>query len=154
MVRISLTEAPQGLLPMLLQIENYIHESGIDHKLLKLVKFRVSQMNHCAYCLDMHYKEALHLGEEPFRLAGLSAWREMPFYSEQERAVLAFAEALTTLDHKEDMDKLHESLLQYFNKAEIGYLTATVFMINGWNRLVRSFGTPAGTYKVPQHQTA
>lgn len=154
MVRISQTEAPQGMLGKLLDIEHYIHESGIDPKLLKLLKFRVSQMNSCAYCLDMHYKEATHLGEDPIRLASVSAWREMPFYSDQERAMLEFAESLTTLDHHDDIDGIHENMLKYFTKEEIGYLTLAVMMINGWNRLVRAFGTPAGTYKVPQKQTA
>ena len=92
MERISHKDLPQGFFQSVLQVQNYIDNSGLDPKLQKLIKFRVSQINSCAFCLDMHFKEALELGETPLRLFSLDAWRETPYYTPEEKAALAFAE--------------------------------------------------------------
>src|ERR1700755_2437925 len=112
--RISFQEAPRGFLDGLLKISGFIHSSDLDPKLLHLLEFRVSQINGCAYCLDMHYKDAIHLGETEQRLYSLPAWRECPYYSPAERAALAFAEALTTACETDDA--IYETLAAHFTK--------------------------------------
>lgn len=148
MERISQKDLPDGLLQSMLQVQHYVDHSGLDHRLQGLIRFRVSQINNCAYCLDMHYKEALELGEKPLRLISLDAWRETPYYSPAEQAALAFAETLTHLPSEERSDTIHDELSKYFSKQEIALLTLTIAQINSWNRLVRSFGTVPGNYQV------
>lgn len=150
MERISFSDVPAGLTQVMLQVQHYVDHCGLDAKLLELLRFRVSQINSCAYCLDMHYKEATHAGEEPLRLLSVSAWRETPYYSAAEQAALAFAETLTHMAGEENSDAIHNELQKYFSKAEIANLTLAVTQINSWNRLVRSFGTVPGKYKVKQ----
>lgn len=148
MERITYKDVPAGLTQALLQVQQYVDNSGLDHKLLELLRFRVSQINSCAYCLDMHYKEAIHAGEDPVRLISVSAWRETPYYSEAEQAALAFAETLTHMHAEEHSDDIHKDLEKHFSKAEIAHLTLAIIQINSWNRLTRSFGTVPGKYKV------
>lgn len=148
MERISQRDLPDGLLQSMLQVQNYVDHAGLDQKLQELIRFRVSQINNCAYCLDMHYKEAMELGEKPLRLISLDAWRETPYYSPKEQAVLAFAEVLTHMPGEQHSDTIHDELSKYFSKQEIALLTLTVVQINSWNRLVRSFGTVPGNYQV------
>ena len=158
MERISSNDAPQGMLQVVLNVENYISKSEMDEKMLDLLRVRVSQINSCAYCLDMHYKEAIHAGETEKRLYSLPAWRETNFYTPKEQAALAFAETLTRLPAEENSDHIHDELKKYFSKQEIAYLTLAVAQINLWNRVVRSFGSTPGSYKVkekvPQHEMA
>ena len=148
MERITFQEAPEGLYPAMAKLQEYVSNCGIDRKLLELINFRISQIISCAYCLDMHYKEAIAAGETPLRLISLSAWRETPYYTPEEQAVLAFAETLTHLPAEENSDNIHEELKKYFTKDEIANLTAAVVVINSWNRIVRSFGPVPGNYKV------
>lgn len=148
MERISQEDIPAGLYQSLLQVQNYINNSGIDETLLTLIKFRASLINNCAYCIDMHYKEGIHHGETPLRLISLQAWRETPYYTEKEQAVLEFTEVLTKMPADENSDHIHDKLNKYFSKQEIANLTLAVIQINSWNRLVRSFGTIPGKYKV------
>ena len=148
MERISQRDLPDGLLQSMLQVQNYVDHAGLDQKLQELIRFRVSQINNCAYCLDMHYKEAMELGEKPLRLISLDAWRETPYYSPKEQAALAFAEVLTHMPGEQHSDTIHDELSKYFSKQEIALLTLTVVQINSWNRLVRSFGTVPGNYQV------
>ena len=150
MERITYKDVPAGLTQVMLQVQHYVDNSGLDLKLLELLRFRISQINSCAYCLDMHYKEAMHAGEDPLRLISVSAWRETPYYSEAEQAALTFAETLTHMPAEEHSDDIHEELSKYFSKAEIANLTAAIITINMWNRLVRSFGTTPGKYKVKE----
>jgi AhpD family alkylhydroperoxidase len=150
MERISQRDLPEGLLQSMLQVQNYIDNSGLDPKLQELLRFRVSQINNCAYCLDMHYKEALELGETPLRLFSLDAWRETPYYSPKEQAALAFAEILTHMPSEKHSDTIHDELSKYFSKKEIALLTLMIAQINSWNRLTRSFGTVPGNYQVKQ----
>ena len=154
MERISLNDTPQGMREVLLNVEQYIARSGMDKKLLNLLKIRASQINSCAYCLDMHSKEAIHAGETEKRLYALSAWRETSYYSEKERAALAFAETLTRLPEEQSSDHIHDELSKYFSKEEIAYLTLCIAQINTWNRVVRSFGPVPGTYTVREKARA
>lgn len=154
MERILFSELPDGMYQLMANVETYIAASGLDHKLVELLKFRVSQINSCAYCIDMHYKEAVHHGETPQRLYSVSAWRETPYYTPREQAALAFAETLTHLPAEESSEHIHDELGKYFSKAEIAYLTLTIAQINTWNRLVRSFGAIPGNYKVREVASA
>lgn len=128
------------------QVEAYISQCGLDKRLLELMRMRVSQINGCAYCIDMHYKEAIHAGESALKIISVSAWKEAPYYSEKERAVLAFAESLTLMHKEYDMDALHREMGSFFSKHEIANLSLAVAQINSWNRLMKSFGTVAGNY--------
>jgi AhpD family alkylhydroperoxidase len=148
--RIEFADATKGILDGMFKTEMYLHKSGLDLKLLELIKYRVSQINGCAYCLDMHHKEAIALGETEQRLHSVSAWRECPYYTDKERAVLAYAEAVTNLHQHGLTDELFENLSQHFSKAEIADLTLAVANINSWNRLNISFRTVPGGYKVGQ----
>src|SRR5687768_3035383 len=154
MERISQRELPQELIQTMMQVQQYIDHSGLDIKLLELVRMRVSQINSCAYCLDMHFKEGIEAGETPLRLISVSAWRETPYYSPKEQAVLAFAETLTRMPEEHHSDQIHEELDKYFSKEEIAKLTLAVVQINSWNRLTRSFGTIPGNYQVKQKVAA
>lgn len=154
MERISHAEWPEGMYQLMANVETYIAASGLDQKLVKLLKFRVSQINSCAYCLDMHYKEAIHVGETPLRLYSVSAWRETPYYTPKEQAALAFAETLTHLPAEEHSDHIHDELNKYFSKKEIAHLTLVIVQINSWNRFVRSFGPVPGNYQVREKAVA
>src|SRR5690606_32175082 len=113
MERISGNELPQGLMQALLQVEKYIDHSGLDKQLLELMRMRVSQINSCAYCLDMHFKEGIAAGETSLRLISVSAWRETNYYSPKEQAVLAFAEELTRLEPEKHSDHIHDELKKH-----------------------------------------
>lgn len=152
MERISFNEAPAGMVQLLTNVEAYIAKSGLDKKLISLLKFRASQINSCAYCLDMHSKEAIQAGETPQRLYSVSAWRETPYFSPKEQAALAFAETLTRLPQEQHSDHIHDELNKYFSKQEIAYLTLVIAQINLWNRMVRSFGPLPGNYKVKERE--
>lgn len=149
--RISFQDVSTGLMDGLMKSEMYLKRSGLDLKLIELMKYRVSQINGCAYCLDMHHKEAIHMGETELRLYSLAVWRECPYYSEKERAVLAFAEALTQVSQQDIDDALFETLVQHFSKAQIADLTLAVAQINTWNRINRVFRPIPGNYKVNQY---
>ena len=127
-------------------LEAYVRGSGLEHGLLELVKTRTSQINGCAFCLDMHTQDARAAGETEQRLYALNAWREAPFYTERERAALAWAEAVTTLDGHVP-DAVYEEVCPHFSDKELADLTWAVVAINGWNRLNVALRTPAGTYK-------
>ena len=131
-----------------------LSQSGLEKGLLDLVYFRVSQINGCAYCLDMHSKDLRADGESEQRLYGLEAWRESPFYSDRERAALAWAEAVTTLSGKEVPDDVYDQARAQFSEAELVNLTLAVITINGWNRLNIAFRTTPGTYEVGMSFTA
>ncbi|MGH7666800.1 MAG: carboxymuconolactone decarboxylase family protein [Candidatus Dormibacteria bacterium] len=119
---------------------------GLEAKLVELVKLRASQLNGCAYCLDMHSKDALAIGEGEQRLNVLPAWREAPFYSARERAALAWCESLTLLPERGAADEVYDELAQHFSAEEIVALTLEVVAINGWNRLAVGLRSPVGDY--------
>lgn len=155
MERISQKDLPEGFMQSLLQVQHYVDNSGLDPKLQDLVRFRVSQINNCAYCLDMHFKESTEHGETPLRLISLDAWRETPYYSPKEQAALEFAELLTHLPAEKSSENIHDELSKHFSKKEIALLTLTITQINTWNRMTRSFGTTPGNYQVrPKMKTA
>ncbi|PSJ64832.1 carboxymuconolactone decarboxylase family protein [Kumtagia ephedrae] len=131
-------KAPE-LMKAMVGLETAVKESGFDHMLLHLVKLRASQINGCAYCVDMHVKEARRDGETEQRLHLISAWRESPLYSERERAALEWTEALTLLPQSRADDAFYEPLKQHFSDEEIVQLTMLIVAINGWNRLAVGF---------------
>jgi AhpD family alkylhydroperoxidase len=132
-------------------LERYVRGSGVEPSLLELVKLRASQINGCAYCIDMHWKDARARGESEQRLYGLMAWRESPYYTERERAALAWTEAVTLIADSHVPDELYEEVRQYFNETELANLTFALVAINGWNRLAISFRTEPGTYQSTRH---
>ena len=132
----------------LLKTEKYINESSLDMQLLELVRLRVSQINGCAYCVDMHHKELQHLGETDLRLSSLCVWEETPYFSEKERGVLAFTDQLTQKGREQIGDQMFNALLNYFNKEEISYLTLAICQINTWTRLMKTFKFTPGKYEV------
>ncbi|MDR8391392.1 carboxymuconolactone decarboxylase family protein [Aliifodinibius sp. S!AR15-10] len=150
--RISYQDIQPELMKGINNIEHQLKKSGLDLKLLELVKYRVSQINGCAYCLDMHHKELIEMGEEELRLHSLPAWRECPFYSDKERAVLAFAEAVTKADSTEIEDRFFEPLAEFYSKPEIAALTVAVTQINTWNRINKVFRPTPGNYTVGQFE--
>ena len=119
----------------------------------KLVRMRASQINGCAYCLDMHSKDARAAGETEQRLYCLPAWRETPFYSERERAALAWTEAVTSITEGHVPDTVFEQARKHFSEEEIEWLTLAVVTINGWNRFAISFRAVPGSYQPPTRST-
>lgn len=138
--------APDALKGML-EIETYVAASGLERSLYELVKTRASQLNGCAYCLDMHTKDARKAGETEQRLYALSAWRETPFYTDRERAGLEWTESLTLISENDVPDSLYEAVRKHFSEEELVALTMAIVAINAWNRLAISFRTVPGTYE-------
>ncbi|TAM95388.1 MAG: carboxymuconolactone decarboxylase family protein [Chitinophagaceae bacterium] len=128
------------------QLQNAVDKSSLDPKLQELIKLRSSQINGCAYCLDMHSKDAVAIGENPQRIYVLDAWREAPFYSDKEKAALAWCEALTLISETGAPDNVYEELHKYFNEKEIMELTFAIITINSWNRLAIGLRQDVGDY--------
>ena len=141
--------APEGA-TILARLEAYIRTTDIEPVLRELVKLRASQINGCAYCIDMHTKDARNEGESEQRLYGLIAWRETPFYSERERVALAWTEAVTKIGENHVSDEIYNQARMHFSEKELVDLTFAVIAINSWNRLAISFQTPPGSY-LPDH---
>ena len=132
--RISLRTAAPDFLRAMFALDEAA-SAGLDPGIRELVKLRASQINHCAFCVDKHYRDARALGEPEHRLATLSVWRETPFFTARERAALALAEAVTTLDHGEVPDEVYDEASRYFDAAELPQLIAMCVTINAWNRI-------------------
>lgn len=130
----------------MINLQKVVNQSKLDPKLLMLVVTRASQLNGCAYCLDMHTKDALAIGEDPQRLYVLSAWREVPFYSKKERAALAWTESLTLISQTGAPDDVYAELEKQFSSKEIMELTFAIVAINGWNRLGVGLRSEVGGY--------
>lgn len=130
------------------QLQGYVNTSGLDRKLLELVKTRASQINGCAYCIDMHTKDARAHGETEQRLYALNAWRETPFYTDKERAALAWTESLTLVSENHVPDAVYEEVKPHFPEKDLVDLTLAIVAINGWNRIVIGFRVEPGTYQV------
>ena len=140
-----------GLGQAMLALQHQVETSGLEHSLIELVKLRTSQINGCAYCLDMHSKDARAAGESEQRLYALPAWREAPFYSRRERAALAWTEAVTRLADGPVPEALYGELREHFSEKEAVDITMAVIAINGWNRLAAVFRSPQpGSYQPPQ----
>ncbi len=145
--------ASPGAVHALLGLEKHLHSCGLEETLLHLVRLRVSQMNGCAYCLDMHWKDLRAIGEGEQRLYELDAWREAPFYTDRERGALAWAEGVTRVTEGHVSDALYEEARRHFSEKELADLTLAVAAINSWNRFAIAFRAPAGTYQ-PARATA
>jgi AhpD family alkylhydroperoxidase len=146
--RIDMTKyLGSGLGQAMLKLSHEVEKSGLDRKLFELVKIRASQINSCAYCIDMHTKEARAIGETEQRIYALNAWRETPFYSDRERAALEWAEAVTRVGDTHVPDDIYERVSAHFDEPGLVALTFAVVVINNWNRLAIAFRAPVGTYQ-------
>ncbi|MGE5170029.1 MAG: carboxymuconolactone decarboxylase family protein [Rudaea sp.] len=145
--RIDYQRVAPGAYAAMRGIETYVRQSGLEPQLLELVKTRASQINGCAYCIDMHTRDARARGETEQRLYALSAWRETPFFSPRERAALAWTEALTRIAEGPIAEDVQASVREHFDDKSLVDLTLAVVAINGWNRLATAFATPPGSYQ-------
>jgi AhpD family alkylhydroperoxidase len=145
--RIDIMSVSQGVLNAMFGLGKYLSQSGLDKNLLELINLRVSQINGCAYCIDMHWKDLRAAGESEQRLYGLDAWRESPYYTETERAALEWAEAVTLIADTHVPDEVFEEARRHFSEKELADLTLHVVAINGWNRLNIAFRNTPGTYQ-------
>ena len=146
-VRIDYPKTSPGGLTAMLGLERHVRKSGLEADLLELVRLRASQLNGCAYCIDMHTKDARAAGETEQRLHGVVAWRETPYYTERERAALAWTEAVTGIGDRGVSEALFREVREHFSEEELVDLTLALVAINGWNRLAISFGAPVGSYE-------
>ena len=145
--RIDSSKVAPGAFEAMLGIEKYLHKSGLDRKLVNLMYLRASQMNGCAYCIDMHWKDLKAAGETEQRLYGLDAWKESPYYTDVERAALAWTEAVTNIHDGRVADSVFEEIQKFFSEKEIADLTLAVSAINSWNRLNIALRTVPGSYQ-------
>jgi AhpD family alkylhydroperoxidase len=143
-----------GVVKALYALEQYLRTSGLEPALVELVKLRASVMNGCAYCVDMHTKDARAKGETEQRLYAVSVWRETPFFNPRERAALAWTEAVTDIGRSGVSDDLYDEARAQFSDKELVDLTAAVIAINGWNRLAITFRPAVGDYKPATAATA
>jgi AhpD family alkylhydroperoxidase len=139
--------APKGAYEAVAALRRYVNSSGLEHTLLQLVEIRASQINGCAYCIDMHTKDARALGESEQRIYLLDAWRESPFYTERERAALEWTEALTLVAESHVPDEVYASAKKQFSPEELVNLSLAVSAINTWNRLCIAFRSQPGKYQ-------
>ncbi len=140
--------APPGAYKAMMGLENYVDNCGLERSLLDLVLVRTSQINGCAYCIDMHTKDARAHGESEQRLYELDAWRESPFYTDRERAALAWTEAVTLVTNGHVPDEVYAEASKEFHDAELVNLTLAVTLINSWNRISIAFRNVPGEYRV------
>ena len=140
------TVAP-GLYEAMDALDQYVGKCGLDEVLLHLVRLRASQINGCAYCLDMHWKDLRALGEGELRLYSLDAWRECPYYTDRERAALAWTEAVTLITDGHVPDRVHDEARSHFSERELSDLTLAVATINAWNRLSIAARLVPGNYQ-------
>jgi AhpD family alkylhydroperoxidase len=145
--RIDYLKSGRGVYQAMLGLEKYLHECGLEESLIHLIKLRTSQINGCAYCIDMHWKDLRSIGEEEQRLYGLDAWEESPYYSARERAALAWTEAVTMIRDGHVPDEVYEEAAKQFTEKELADLTLAVATINAWNRLSIAARTVPGTYQ-------
>ncbi len=147
--RLKWTEAAPGAYQAMIGLEKYLHGCGLETSLIHLIKLRASQLNGCAYCIDMHWKDLRAIDEPEQRLYSLDAWRECPFYSDRERAALAWTEAVTLLTEGHVADAVYEEVRAVFTEKELSDLTLAIATINAWNRLTIAARTVPGTYQPP-----
>lgn len=147
MRRINYGKLSRGGYEALNHLDQYLQECNVEEKLLHLIRLRASQLNHCAYCIDMHWKDLRALGEPEQRLYGLDAWREAAYYTERERAALEWTEAVTFVAETGVPDSVYERTREHFSEAELADLTLAVAAINAWNRLSIAARPPVGSYQ-------
>jgi len=153
MSRVPFDKIPKNLMNCMMQTEQYINSLNIiEESFMEILRYRVSVINSCAYCVEMHFKEAVAAGEIELRIYSSAVWKEVNFYSESEKALLAWTESVTTLnDSPEQRQQSFDDLSQHFNQEDIANLTLAINQINAWNRLAKPFGFEAGSYQVGQH---
>ena len=145
--RIDYVKSAPGVVEAMLGLEKYLRKSGLEESLLDLVKLRASQINGCAYCIDMHWKDLRALGESEQRLYGLEAWEESPYYTERERAALAWTESLTKIRDTHPPDETYQRVKTHFNEKELADLSLNIAAINAWNRLAIAARSVPGMYQ-------
>lgn len=145
--RIRLRQVAPGAIEAMLGLSAYLRNSGLGESLIDLVCLRASQINGCAFCVDMHWKDLKAAGEGDQRLYGLDAWEESPYYSDRERAALAWTESVTNIQNGHVPDHVYELARKSFTERELADLTLAIVAINGWNRLNIAARTPAGGYQ-------
>ena len=151
--RIDYLKSARGVYEAMLGLEKYLLQCGLEEGLQNLIKLRVSQINGCAYCIDMHWKDLRAAGESEQRLYGLDAWEESPYYTDRERAALAWAEAVTKISETHAPDEVYEQTRHHFNEKELSDLTLAIAAINSWNRLAISARSLPGRYQpVKKHE--
>lgn len=147
MERLDYHHIAPGAVTAMLGVQRYVDGCSLEKKLLELAKLRASQINGCAYCVDMHSKDARVLGETEQRLYAVAVWREAPFFSDRERAALAWTESVTLISQTGVPDEAYELARSQFSEKELVDLTMAIIAINSWNRLAVSFRAVAGTYQ-------
>lgn len=152
--RISFPKTAPESFAAMLALSNSLHKSGLDESLVNLICLRASQINGCAYCLDMHWKDLRAAGESEQRLCGLDAWEESPYYSERERAALAWTESVTNVRDGHVPDEVYDVVRKAFTPKELAELTLAITVINSWNRINIALRTPAGSYQPAKAHTA
>ncbi|MGE5323458.1 MAG: carboxymuconolactone decarboxylase family protein [Actinomycetota bacterium] len=152
--RIDYAKVARGAYAAMLGLEHYLQQCGLEQPLLDLIKLRVSQINGCAYCLDMHWKDLRANGETEQRLYGLDAWEESPYYTDRERAALSWAESVTKVSETHVPDDVYEKARKQFNDKELADLTLAVATINAWNRLAIAGRSVPGLYQPAKSQRA
>jgi AhpD family alkylhydroperoxidase len=150
--RMNYAKAAPGAMRAMNGLDSYLAECGLEPALKELVKLRASQLNGCAYCVDMHSLDARALGETEQRLYALPVWQETPFFSERERAALLWTEKLTLISLDHVPNEVYEQVRQHFTEAELADLTLAIATINAWNRFGISFRDEPGHYKPKKHQ--
>jgi AhpD family alkylhydroperoxidase len=145
--RLDYTKASPEAFKAMVQMEGVVRRSGIDPRLLELIKIRASQLNGCAYCIDMHTKDARFKGETEQRIYALDAWIETPFFTEKERAALAWTEVITNIQAAHAPDAVYDELRKNFSEAEVVNLTLAITTINAWNRIAIGFRLVPGSYQ-------
>ena len=145
--RIQYAKVAPGAMTAMLGLETYVLRCGLERSLIELVKLRASQVNGCAYCVDMHTKDARAEGETEQRLYAVSVWEETSFFTERERTALAWTEAVTLVDQEHVKDDVYQQGRGRFSETELVNLILAIIAINGWNRLAISFRTLPGTYQ-------
>jgi AhpD family alkylhydroperoxidase len=146
-IRLDYAKAAPGVYDAMDALDQYLAGSSLDRRLLYLVQLRASQLNGCAYCIDMHWKDLRALEETEQRLYSLDAWRECPWYTERERAALAWTEAVTFVANGHAPDTVHDEARAHFSETELADLTLAAATINAWNRLSIAARLTPGTYK-------
>lgn len=149
--RINYAKVAPGVYDAMDALDQYLAGCGLEERLLHLVRLRASQLNGCAYCIDMHWKDARAGGESEQRLYGLDAWREAPYYTDRERAAFEWTEALTSITDGHVPDSVYDAVRGHFTEKELADLTWAVAAINAWNRVAIAFRSEAGKYKPGAH---
>ena len=145
--RLDMLKLSPGGYKAMLGLEQYVHSCGLEESLVTLMKLRASQINGCAYCIDMHWKDLRAIGENEQRLYGLDAWEESPYYTERERAALRWTEAVTLVRESHVPDEVYEEVRKQFSEKEVSDLTVIVATINAWNRLAIAGRSVPGLYQ-------